>query len=122
MNDGTYDPDSISGKSFMVEYDPKNALRIRVLFDKPLVEKRNYRLEFIDLDDKTEKRLNEAAREVGEGGVIYWSPRNDRTPDIRVAARMKDFLRKYRPRDKKGKKLDVEIKIVDFLNLDELFE
>lgn len=118
LNEAGYHPDSLKGKIFWVEYIPNSPWRMRVLFDQAISETRKYTLTFLDIDDKTEKNLNEAAREVGNGGVVYWSTKKERTSK----AGMKDFLKTYQPRDRKGQPLEVEIKIVNYENLEQLFE
>lgn len=121
LNNFGYISDSLSGKIFMVQYIPSNPLRSRVLLNKPIIERKRYTLKFIDLNKKTEKELNKVARKIGNGGVVYWSPRNEPASMLTIA-KMKDFLKTYIPRDRRGRLLDVEIKIVDYNNLDELFE
>lgn len=106
---------------FEISYVKDNPKRFKINFNKPIVEEKEYKVLYSDINRKTEKKINKETRKIGNGGVIYWSPEND-PANILTTARMKDFLKTYSPRDRRGRLLDVEIKIVDYNNLDVLFE
>lgn len=71
-------------------------------------------------NDYPEKDLTEAARELGNGGVIYWMPRAQ--PLKQASPKMHEFLESYQPKDKDGNTIDVEIVIVDHTFMEKLKE
>jgi hypothetical protein len=91
------------------------------IWDKPFsIEATGTRLVTPWANDYPEKELTEAARELGDGGVIYWMPKEQ---DLKKASpKMHEFLKDYIPKDKKGNVIDVEIVIVDHEFIERLNE
>ena len=89
------------------------------IWDKPFsLESTGTRLVTPMANDYPEKELTEAARELGDGGVIYWMPREQSLKQ--ASPKMHKFLETYQPKDKDGNIIDVEIVIVDHEFIDKL--
>ena len=90
-----------------------------VEWDKPFsIDATGTRLVTPQANDYPEKKLTEAAQELGDGGVIYWMPREQSLKQ--ASPKMHKFLETYQPKDKDGNVIDVEIVIVDHEFIDEL--